>query len=76
MSQIYVNTAKVLAHPMTRLVYNKLRGWELPEDENGADEGFLLEHLNSVTTNHPDFDHYINWVPKEEFEANYAPVNN
>ena len=30
---------------MTRLEYNQFRGWELPADENGADEGYLVEYV-------------------------------
>ena len=35
----FIGTKVINAKPMTRLEYNQFRGWELPADENGADEG-------------------------------------
>ena len=32
----------VKASPMNRLEYNNYRGWVLPENENGSDEGIQL----------------------------------
>ena len=39
---------KVLEHaePMTRIAYNEFRGWKLPEDENGKDDGYLVVYTN------------------------------
>ena len=36
----------VKATPMNRLEYNNYRGWVLPENENGSDEGYLVERLS------------------------------
>ena len=38
----YIGTKLINAEPMTRAEYNVFRGWELPADENGDDEGYLL----------------------------------
>ena len=37
-------TKAVNAKPMMRQEYNDFRGWQLPENENGADEGYLVEY--------------------------------
>ena len=67
----YIGTKKVVGTPMTRLDYNQLKGWELPVDENGADEGYLVEELDSSSLNHADFLGYISWSPKDVFERNH-----
>lgn len=43
----YVGTKVVNTLPMDRQAYNDFRGWELPSDENGTDEGYLIEDANS-----------------------------
>jgi hypothetical protein len=63
---IYIGRVCVQATPMSRADYNTLRGWELPADECGEDDGFLLEPVAG-------FGH-ITWVPKDSFEANYRPA--
>jgi hypothetical protein len=55
----------VQATPMNRADYNVLRGWTLPADENGADEGFLLQHEDGGP---------VNWVTAERFDAGYRPL--
>ena len=42
MSDLYIGTKMINAEPMTRAAYNVFRGWELPADENGDDEGYLV----------------------------------
>lgn len=71
---IYQCHKKVKAEPMNRLDYNNLRGWLLPSDECGEDEGYLVEYMDGGKANHPDFSGYISWSPKEVFEAGYTPV--
>jgi hypothetical protein len=70
-----IGVKEVKAKPMTRLEYNQYRGWELPADENGADEGFMVEYLDGGQQNHPDHEGYISWSPKEVFERAYRPVD-
>jgi len=71
----YYGTKKIAAKPMTRLEYNQFRGWELPADENGDDEGYLVEYLDGGKPNVPGFDGYVSWSPKEQFEAAYQPTD-
>lgn len=71
----FYGTKKIAATPMNRLEYNILRGWKLPEDENGADEGYLVEYLDGGKPNLEGFKGYVSWSPKEQFDAAYQPVN-
>ena len=70
----FIGTKMLNAAPMTRMHYNLLRGWELPQDENGEDEGYLVEYLDGGKPNHKDYQGYISWSPKEVFENAYRPV--
>lgn len=72
--QTYSGNKIVNAKPMNRLDYNLLRGWTLPEDENGADDGYLVEYTDGGAPNHPDFLGYISWSPKEQFENAYLSL--
>lgn len=72
--QIYYGTKKIAATPMNRLEYNILRGWKLPDDENGADEGYLVEYLDGGKPNVEGFEGYVSWSPKEQFDNAYQPV--
>ena len=60
---------------MTRQEYNDLRGWDLPENENGDDPGYLIEDP-AGEKNTPQFDGYIQWLPQAEFERKFAIENN
>lgn len=72
----YIGTKIILAVAMNRQQYNDYRGWSLPADENGEDEGFLVEYLDGGQANHPDHKGYISWSPKEVFENAYKPSGN
>ena len=72
--QKYIGTKEIKAAPMSRGEYNKLRGWEVPADENPNDEGYLVEQV-TLAKNHPDFDGYISWSPKNVFEATYQNIS-
>lgn len=74
--KFHIGSKAILARPMTRLDYNNYRGWELAADENGADEGFLVEYLDGGTKNHPLHEGYISWSPKEVFEKAYNASGN
>lgn len=69
--KVYWGTKQILAWPMTRQAYIDYRGWQLPADENGADEGFLVEYLDGYRPNHPHHIGYISWSPKAVFEDAY-----
>ena len=71
----YEGKKQILATPMNRLEYNNYRGWQLPENENGADEGFLVEYLDGGEANHPDHAGYISWSPKVVFENAYNLID-
>lgn len=70
--QTYVGVKAVYAVPMNRLAYSELRGWALPEDENGEDEGYLVQYVHGGDTNVEGFTGYVSWSPKEVFEKSYS----
>lgn len=74
MTQIYYGTKCIAAVAMTRAAYNEYRGWQLPADENGEDEGYLVEYQDGGAGNHPGHAGYISWSPKAQFDAAYQPV--
>ena len=57
----YIGTKMIEAKPMDRGEYNKYRGWQIPEGENPADEGYLVRYQ----------DGYESWSPKRQFEEAY-----
>lgn len=74
----YTGVKEILATPMNRKEYIDYRGWELPADENGDDEGFLVEYVQSETSpnqNHPAHAGYISWSPKDVFEESYISTD-
>lgn len=66
----YIGTKSLLAFPMTKGDYCKLRNWDLPFNEEPEEDGYLVEYPDSLS-NHPDFRGYISWSPKAVFEAAY-----
>jgi len=73
MMERYFGTKAILARPMTRLDYNRYRGWELPADENGDDAGMLVEYVDGGKANHPNHEGYVSWSPLDVFERAYKP---
>lgn len=69
----YIGTKVVNATPMTRAEYNRFRGWTFPEDEDGSDQGFLVEYLDGGKANTPHYKGYVSWSPKDVFEKSYSP---
>ena len=67
----YIGTKEVKATRVTRKEYNDYRGWELPSNENGKDEGYLVEYPGGGKANHPDHVGYISWIPEDVFEKAY-----
>ena len=59
MQKTYIGTKIIRALPMTRQEYNDYRGWQLPADENGDDEGYLVEYVDGGKANDPRHDGYI-----------------
>ena len=72
----YIGTKLINAKPMDRLAYNLYRGWKLPDDENGTDEGYLVEYLDGGKPNTQDYKGYVSWSPKEQFENAYKQSGN
>lgn len=77
-AQTYIGTKTVRAAELNRLDYSKLRGLELKPDENGADEGYLVEYTDGGKPNVPGFEGYVSWSPKDVFERSYKvqPASN
>jgi hypothetical protein len=73
MMNLYIGNKSVTATPMSRLEYNNLRGWDLPADENGEDEGYLVEYMDGGQANTSMYRGYISWSPKGVFEGAYRP---
>lgn len=73
---LFLGHKLVDAAPMTRAAYNSYRGWVLPENENGEDEGYLVEYVDNLsnTPNTPDRKGYVSWSPKNVFEYSYKAV--
>lgn len=73
--QRYIGTKFINAKPMTRLEYNQFRGWNLPADENGEDEGYLVEYLDGGQANTEKYSGYVSWSPEKVFDNAYRPVD-
>ena len=58
----YIGVKEIDAEPMNRGDYNEYRGWAIPENEDPADEGYLVKYP----------DGYESWSPKEVFEKAYT----
>jgi len=69
----FYGTKHIAAKAMNRAEYNTFRGWKLPADENGADDGYLVEYLDGGKPNVEGHDGYVSWSPKEQFENAYQP---
>lgn len=64
----------VVAEAMTRAAYNALRGWTVPADEDGNDNGFLVEYQDGGKPNVPDRLGYVSWSPEVQFTNAYRPI--
>lgn len=60
-----INVRLLEIEQMNRLEYNQFRGWQLPSDENGQDEGFKVVD----TTGH------VSWLPKKQFDKSCLIVD-
>lgn len=72
--QQFVTTKIVNGTPMTRQEYSDFRGWQLPSDENGEDEGYLVEYLDGGKPNVESHKGYVSWSPKDVFERASLPL--
>jgi len=71
----YIGTKIVNMQPMTRLAYNEFRGWKLPDDENGNDDGYLVEYCDGGAPNTPHYAGYVSWSHKAQAEAAYRQTD-
>jgi hypothetical protein len=69
--QTFIGTKLISARPMNRRDYNRYRDWDLPANENGDDEGFLVEYIDGGATNDDRHTGYISWSPVDVFHAAY-----
>lgn len=69
----YYGTKVILAEQMDRKQYNDLRNWEVPEDENPNDDGYLVCYLGQPS-NVEGYEGYVSWSPKEVFEQTYKEL--
>lgn len=74
-TKYYTSTKTVITKPMTRQAYNDYRGWTLPADEDGTDEGYLVEYTDGGKPNVAGHEGYVSWSPKEQFDNAYREVN-
>jgi len=70
----FIGVKELYAQKMNRREYNQYRKWEMPHDEDGADEGYLVEYIGGQK-NHPEHKGYIAWLPKNELERDYRPAD-
>jgi len=71
----FIGVKMINAVPMNRQQYNDFRNWELPEDENGSDEGMLVEYIDGGPANTKEYTGYISWSPLEVFDGAYRPID-
>ena len=74
-AKLYIGTKLINAEPMNRQQYNDFRGWALPADEDGTDEGYLVEYLDGGKPNTTTHAGYVSWSPKEQFENAYRKTS-
>lgn len=71
---LYIGTKTILAKEMTFEAYNKKRGWDLPDIDNRAEVGFLVEDLDTEDPDQSDRKGYVSWLPKAVFNRLYQNV--
>lgn len=62
--QKFIGVVITKTKPMTRAKYNEVRGWDLPDDEDGTDQGYYCTSAAGHT----------NWMPKEVFDIGNTPI--
>lgn len=72
----YIGTKLVRAKRMSRLEYNDYRGLPPQANENGADDGYLVEYVDGGKANDSRHSGYISWSPASVFERAYRAVEN
>jgi len=73
----YTGTKTIKAEAMTRGNYNKLRGWDIPKNEDPNDSGYLVGYSDAKGNfdgSLQDGCHYISWSPSDVFEVSYVRI--
>lgn len=70
----FIGTKIVNATPMNRADYNEYRNWVLPANEEGSDDGYLVEYTDGGKANDSRHAGYISWSPKAQFDGAYIEV--
>lgn len=70
----YLGTKEVLAKPMSRGEYNTYRGWQIPNNEDGSEAGYLVEYLDGGKPNDARHAGYISWSPADVFAKSYGLI--
>lgn len=73
-TQLFIGNRLANCAQMTRLEYNELRGWTLPDNENGGDQGYMVGDIDGKP-NIEQFDEYISWLPSAEFERMFRKTD-
>jgi len=60
----YLGVKVIEAEPMNLGEYNELRGWKIPENEDPATEGYMVQYDSG----------YKSWSPKSVFDSAYLPL--
>lgn len=55
--------------------YMEYRGWEVREDEESSEAGYLVETLNEKP-NTPHYEGYVSWLSEEKFNILMADAKN
>ena len=71
----YIGTKLVRMKAMNRQEYYNFRGWTLPADEDGVDDGYMVEYLDGGKPNTPQYEGYVSWSPKAQAEAAYRQTD-
>ena len=67
----YTGTKTLKAKTMTLGEYNQYRGWQIPENEDPYQQGYLVEYLDGGSPNDERHAGYISWSPKDVFDRTY-----
>lgn len=70
----FLGTKTIRALPMLLSAYQALRNYPAGVTAEADQEGYLVEYTDGGMPNHPEFDGYISWSPKEQFEAAYRVI--
>ena len=64
------------AELMTKAEYCKVRGWDVPSDEDPNEQVYLVEYepTENNASNHVAYSGYISMSPKDVFEEAYRPT--